>query len=120
VRLVLDDHFSADIELCLEKTFWRKGLGREALFLGIEYAFDRLNLHRVVAKCRPDNIAAVRIMEESNMRLEGVFQEDVIIRGEWRSSLLYAILKSDYMMDRNQPGVHRIRNRQSLHLKVWD
>ena len=59
-------------------------------------AFDRLELHRVYARCRLEHEASARIMAKLGMREEGVLRENVFARGHWWSSLQASVLADEW------------------------
>lgn len=71
------------------------GLATEIGFAMMRLAFDQLRLHRVYAQCRLENTASRRIMTKLGMLQEGVLRENVLARGEWWSSVQYAILTTE-------------------------
>jgi RimJ/RimL family protein N-acetyltransferase len=73
-----------------------KGLATEIGFAMMRLAFDQLRLHRVYTQCRVENAASRRIMAKLGMQQEGVLRENVLARGEWWSSVQYAILSSEW------------------------
>lgn len=73
------------------------GLATEIGFAMMRLAFDQLRLHRVYAQCRVENAASRRIMTKLGMRQEGVLRENVLARGEWWSSVQYAILSTEWL-----------------------
>jgi len=76
--------------------YWSRGIGTEAAGALIRFGFEKLGLHRIIAKCDPMNMASWRVMEKTGMRREGRLRENVKIRGEWRDSLLYSILEHEH------------------------
>ena len=52
-------------------------------------------MHRIFAYCDVDNIASARVLEKTGMQREGLVRHDVLMRGQWRDSYLYAILEDD-------------------------
>jgi ribosomal-protein-alanine N-acetyltransferase len=72
------------------------GLATEIGFAMMRLAFDQLSLHRVYAQCRVENTASCRIMTKLGMQREGVLRENVLARGEWWSSVQYAILSTEW------------------------
>jgi [ribosomal protein S5]-alanine N-acetyltransferase len=61
----------------------------------IRLAFETLDLHRVDAQCRAENHASRRVMAKLGMREEGVFRDNLFVRGEWWSTVHSAILSTD-------------------------
>ncbi len=72
-----------------------RGFATEIGHALLRLAFDRLDLHRVEAQCRTDNDPSRRVMVKLGMREEGVFRDNVLVRGEWWSTAQYAILSTD-------------------------
>jgi len=61
----------------------------------IDFGFSELGLHRIYATLAPENVASARVLEKAGMRREGHLRKHRYIKGEWRDSLLYAILESE-------------------------
>jgi [ribosomal protein S5]-alanine N-acetyltransferase len=61
----------------------------------LRLAFETLDLHRVDAQCRAENHASRRVMAKLGMREEGVFRDNLFVRGEWWSTVHSAILSTD-------------------------
>ena len=74
----------------------RQGYMSEALWAVLEYAFQRLGLHRVEAACLPDNEASRRLLLKVGFHEEGYAREYLRINGSWRDHQLFAILRGEY------------------------
>lgn len=86
-----------EIGWIMNKEFTNNGYMTEAVKKVIEYGFDTLKLHRIVATCQPENIPSKRICEKIGMRLEGTFKKCIYVRdGVWWDELFYAILQEEY------------------------
>ena len=72
------------------------GLATEIGFAMMRFAFGHLGLHRIYAQCRVENTASRRIMAKLGMQQEAVLRENVLARGEWWSSVQYAILSTNW------------------------
>ncbi|MDZ8080888.1 MAG: GNAT family N-acetyltransferase [Nostoc sp. DcaGUA01] len=83
------------IGYCFIKKFWGQGYATEAVREIISFGFQELGLHRIFATCHPANIASARVMQKNGMQQEGYLREHHWIKGEWRDSLLYAILEHE-------------------------
>ena len=81
-----------DIGYTFSKSEWGKGFGTEAAQALITFGFEQLNLHRIWATCRPENIGSFRVLEKCGMTKEGCLKKNMLLRGEWKDSLLYAIV----------------------------
>jgi [ribosomal protein S5]-alanine N-acetyltransferase len=91
------DKQEGSIGYCLARKFWKKGYATEAARTLLEFGFKQLNLHRIFATCQPENSASARVLVKVGMRQEGYLRESEWIKGEWRDSLLYAILVRELM-----------------------
>lgn len=89
------DDRDASLGYCLNRRYWGSGVATEAAAALLRLAFGPLGLHRVWATCRPENAASARVLEKVGMRREGHLRQNVLVRGVWRDSLLYAILEGD-------------------------
>jgi len=74
----------------------------EAARAVLDTAFREVGLHRVWATCDPRNRASYRVMEKLGVRREAHFRQDVMEKGEWRDSYLYAILREEWLGTRSQ------------------
>jgi [ribosomal protein S5]-alanine N-acetyltransferase len=75
---------------------WGRGLASEASRLMIDFGFQHLNVHRIWAVCDAKNTPAAAVLRKLGMRQEGHLREAASIRGEWRDSLMFAILESEW------------------------
>ena len=76
-------------------TSWSQGYATGAAQLLVRFAFDHLEVNRLTATCHPDNHASARVLEKAGLHYEGRFPDDVLVRGEWRDSLIYAVDSPD-------------------------
>lgn len=75
---------------------WGSGYITEAARALLTYGFDELDLHRVFIDCDPENAGSARVAEKLGMRREGHFVENAWIKGQWRDTLIYAILDREW------------------------
>lgn len=81
---------------CYARSAWGQGYATEAAHLLVDYGFEQLVLHRVWARCDVENVASVKVLEKLGLRREGLLKEDCQIRGDWRDTLVYAVLKDEW------------------------
>lgn len=74
-----------------------QGYATEAASALLQYAFDGLHAHRVIATCQPENPASYRVMEKIGMKREAHFRK-CIYRSEnvWWDEYFYAILDEEW------------------------
>lgn len=87
---------TAEIGWILNSLYHRQGYGTEMGKLLLEFGFNTLNLHRIIAHCDAENYGSYRIMENIGMRKEGLFIEGREGNDGYRDELSYAITKSEW------------------------
>ena len=78
----------------------RQGYVTEALGAVLEFAFQRLGLHRVEAACLPNNEASRRLLLKCGFQEEGYAREYLRIDGSWQDHQLFAILRGEFSSSR--------------------
>ncbi|MFJ5828951.1 GNAT family N-acetyltransferase [Streptomyces sp. NPDC093089] len=97
-RLALDPHQqrAATLGFALRPASWGVGYGRETVALLLALAFGELDLHRVWAARAPLNTASARTLLAAGMTEEGRIRGHVHVRGAWRDSITYGILREEW------------------------
>jgi [ribosomal protein S5]-alanine N-acetyltransferase len=96
LRVASVRHRSAELGFGLGDAFRGRGLATEAARLIIEFGFKVLGLHRVAAGHHPENFASQRVVQRLGMKSEGRLRENLLAHGEWRDSLVYAVLEHEW------------------------
>lgn len=73
------------------------GLGREAVRLVLQHAFENLNLHRVGLRVIAYNTRAIRCYLACGFVVEGREREAAFITGEWHDDVLMSILAREFI-----------------------
>ena len=73
----------------------RQGYMFEAIQLVLEFAFRKLNLHRIEAACLTSNDASRKLLIKSGFQEEGLARQYLCINGRWQDHITYAILRND-------------------------
>ena len=76
--------------------FARQRLMSAALPVLLDFAFDRLRLHRVEAACLPTNVPSRAVLLRTGFQQEGYARRYLQIDGKWQDHLLFAILREDW------------------------
>ncbi|MEE1800548.1 GNAT family protein [Streptomyces sp. JV176] len=97
-RLAMDPHQqrAATIGFALRPDAWGVGYGRETVKLLLALAFMDLDLHRVWAARSPLNDASAKTLLAAGMTEEGRIRGHVHVRGAWRDSITYGILREEW------------------------
>ena len=95
-----DAQQQAEIGFTLARSFHGRGLGFEAARRVLDYAFDELELHRVVAITDCENANSVALLERLGMRREGHFMQNIWFKGKWGDEYQYAVLRDEWRQQR--------------------
>lgn len=89
-------HQRAEIGFALARSFWGRGLAREALVALLAFAFAELNVHRVEADADPRNERSIRLLERLGFRREGILRERYLVSGERQDALMLGLLRREW------------------------
>lgn len=87
---------SAEIGWVLRREYHGKGYAFEAASAMLEVAFGAMGLHRVFAELDPRNAASVALCTRLGMRHEAHFVENLMFKGAWADTGVYAILDREW------------------------
>jgi [ribosomal protein S5]-alanine N-acetyltransferase len=102
VRVLPHDHEQADVGYCFNRNFWGRGLASEACIRVVNFGFSELKLHRIYATCDALNFGSANVLKKCGMRQEGHFIQDKKVKGQWRDTLLFAILRSEWSQGKEE------------------
>ncbi len=77
----------------LDREYEGRGLMQEALEALVTYAFEDLQLHRVMANYQPENVRSGRVLERLGFVREGYAPDYLHIDGAWRDHVLTALVR---------------------------
>lgn len=85
-----------EVGYAVAKEFWEKNLATEAAIEFLNYAFEKLEIEKVVAVARSENTASRRVMEKIGMQYDytGKFYE--------RDLVHYSIAKEEFLTHRRK------------------
>ena len=83
----------------INSSYQQNGYASEAANRLIEYGFNSLFSHRIIATCQPENVASWKILEKIGMSKEGHFKKCIFRRGKWIDELFYAILREEWIIN---------------------
>lgn len=92
------DHKRAEIgyELFDDK-YKGQGIMTEALGSIVDYGFNKMKLERIEAFVSPRNTPSIKLLERMNFKKEGFLKHHYFYNNEMDDSILFALLKSDYI-----------------------
>lgn len=80
-----------------DNDFKRKGLMSEAVSAIIAYGFNQLHLNRIEALVGVGNIPSLKLMVKNNFIQEGVLRQHFLIDDKYEDSVLFSLLKDEYI-----------------------
>jgi len=89
-------HSEGEIVYRFARPNWGKGYASEVAGRMIKFGFEELSLHRIEALCDARNTASIRVLDKLGMTREGCMREHRFVKGHWRDSVLYSILKHEF------------------------
>ncbi len=87
---------TAELGYRLDRRWWGHGYAVEAAAGVIDWAFDTLGLHRVVALIDTRNMRSINLVERLGFRREGSFLESYREPVGWSDEYLYAMLEREW------------------------
>jgi ribosomal-protein-alanine N-acetyltransferase len=87
----------------LDRRMQGQGYMTEAATAGIEFAFDVLKLHRIMAAYMPHNQRSAALLRRLGFTTEGIAREYLYIAGDWRDHVLTSLVNPQAVI----PGVVR-------------
>ncbi len=87
---------TAEIGYVFSPTVSGRGFATESCRALLRLAFGDLGVHRVIGRLDARNTASAGVLERLGMRLEARFVEDEWFKGEWTTTLVYALLEREW------------------------
>lgn len=78
-----------------EKDYWGQGIGTDAIRLTAEYAFNKLNLHKVFAGCYSNNQGMIGAFENAGFEKEGRLVDHGFHRGQYTDIIRFGRIEPD-------------------------
>ena len=91
-----EDIRQARIGFTIAAKHWRKGYISEVTPCLLDYLFEDMDIHRVVADCDADNVASYRTLEKLGFRREAHFIESYLVDGVYTSEYHYGLLQREW------------------------
>jgi RimJ/RimL family protein N-acetyltransferase len=96
VHLLSQEHSTAEIGFIVHPDHQGHGYATEAARPLLKLAFEDVQVHRVIGRVEPRNVASARVLEKLGMRQEAHLIENEFVKGEWQSELVYAMLDREW------------------------
>lgn len=95
IHFLGSDNFQVEVGCTLDQNYHGKGYATEALKAIMNFLFNSLNKHRIIASIDPRNTRSIELFERLGFRIEAHFKKSILINNEWVDDLIYAILKEE-------------------------
>ena len=79
-----------------EKAYWGRGYGTEALRAVLRYAFEEMELRRVVLEADEDNARGIRCYEKCGFVREGLLRAHRLRHGEPVNGVIMSVLREEW------------------------
>jgi ribosomal-protein-alanine N-acetyltransferase len=90
--------WNARVGYSLDQKKEGRGLMSEALGLVIRYAFDGLNLKRLLAGYVPQNSRSARVLERAGFVKEGYHREYLFVGGKWEDHVETSLINREWKL----------------------
>lgn len=101
LSIAAGEHRQGNIGFSFDGAIRGKGYASEAMQAALRFGFAELGLHRITALADVENDRSHAVLKKLGFRMEGRLQQNFLVRGRWRDSSLYALLRSEW-----PPGSH--------------
>lgn len=85
-------NFRAEIGYMLHPDYWRQGIVSEAMVACLNFGFETLKLHTVMANINPLNDASRQILTKHGFVKEAYIKEDYYFNGAFLDSEIYGLI----------------------------
>jgi len=89
-------HRRAELGFAVLRRRWGGRVVSLALPPVIDFAFERLGLHRLEADADPRNEASLRVLERLGFRREGLLRERYFQQGEVQDAVVFGLLRREW------------------------
>jgi ribosomal-protein-alanine N-acetyltransferase len=92
----MPEHYRAEFGYALSMKYWNLGLMTEAVKEIMRFGFEKMELNRIEARCKTDNLASEKVMQKCGMKFEGIMREQMFVKDEYQDLKMYSILRKEY------------------------
>lgn len=89
-------HHNCMYGIVLRREYMGKGYAYEASHLLIKHAFEKMNINRIQINVVDKNRRAIKLYKGLGAIKEGRLRESFYFQGKYHSTLIFALLKSEY------------------------
>lgn len=95
---LIKEHCRAELGYILAPQWWGRGIMSEVIRAAVDFAFDTMSLHSLMAQIDPDNGASKRLLEKFGFVQEAYFREDFYhpVEQKFTDTAVFSLLKSGW------------------------
>ena len=91
-----EDNNKCTIGYDLIPSRWNKGIMTNVVKAVTEFAYNKMDMHRIEAFITPGNDASIRVLKKNGYKEEGILREMEYFKGKYQDGIVVAIIKSDF------------------------
>ena len=99
---------TAEWGFALGYPFWGTGVFEQSAALVMEFAFERVRVHRLEARCAVKNARGSKALLKVGAVPEGILRKALLAGGEHLDQVLYAIVEHDWRQCRDRARAARL------------
>jgi RimJ/RimL family protein N-acetyltransferase len=100
---MLNNAHKAELGILIgDKTCWNRGFGTDAIVTMLKFAFDHINLNRVVLEVHDDNARAIACYRKCGFIEEGLLRQDRYRDGEYGDTIVMGVLREEFRAQDSQ------------------
>jgi RimJ/RimL family protein N-acetyltransferase len=89
-------HRQGELGFAFARAVHGQGLAREAAEAMLTWGFADFGLHRIVGCCDTRNLDSARLLGRLGMTQQAHFHHDMLFKGEWSDTFVYAMTADDW------------------------
>ena len=91
----------ADIGIMIgEKSYWGKGLAKEAIYLVSVFSFNHLSLRKLTSGCNSTNKPMIKVFENIGFKKEACLRKNLLISGGYDDHILFGLFKENLIQNK--------------------
>lgn len=96
LSIAASEHRQGNIGFSFDGSIRSKGYASEAMQAALRFGFAELGLHRMTALADVENERSHAALKKLGFRHEGRLRQNFLVRGQWRDSDLFALLRAEW------------------------
>ncbi len=89
------NNHKAEIGYALSQDYWNKGITTEAVRKVINFGFNKMELNRIEARCKRENVSSSRVLVKLGFTFEGILREQMLVKGKFEDMMIYSLLAKE-------------------------